>query len=156
MRWLDCITMQWTWNWANSRRLWGTGRPGVLQSMGSQRVRHDWVTEQQQELRSLAWAYVLRSFKYHIGEVRKWKTYRWGKKTKNKTVTKTLWSSISPFSHSSEKITVIKYIAQEDFWEIMNTYADVLRAVWLNHLNYNKQLILKQCRDQEHQALLMV
>ena len=35
----------WTWVWANSRRWWWTGRPGVLQSMGSQRVRHDWVTE---------------------------------------------------------------------------------------------------------------
>ena len=39
--------MQWTWTWANSRRWWGTGRPGVLQSMGSQRVGHDWATEQQ-------------------------------------------------------------------------------------------------------------
>ena len=29
----------------------GTGRPGVLQSMGSQRVRHDWATEQQQDLK---------------------------------------------------------------------------------------------------------
>ena len=28
--------MQWTWTWTNSRRWWGTGRPGVLQSMGSQ------------------------------------------------------------------------------------------------------------------------
>ena len=36
---------QWTWVWANSRSWWGTGRPGVLQSMGLQRVRHDWVTE---------------------------------------------------------------------------------------------------------------
>ena len=26
----------------------GTGKPGMLQSMGSQRVRHDWVTEKQQ------------------------------------------------------------------------------------------------------------
>ena len=26
--------MQWTWAWANSRRWWGTGRPGMLQSMG--------------------------------------------------------------------------------------------------------------------------
>ena len=26
-----------------------TGRPGVLQSMGSQRVRHDWATEKQQQ-----------------------------------------------------------------------------------------------------------
>ena len=31
--------MQWTWTWANSRRWWGTERSGVLQSMGSQRVR---------------------------------------------------------------------------------------------------------------------
>ena len=41
--------MQWTWTWANSGRWWQTGRPSVLQSMGSQRVRHFWVTEQQQQ-----------------------------------------------------------------------------------------------------------
>ena len=34
---------QWTWVWVNSRSWWWTGRPGVLQSMGSQ--RHDWMTE---------------------------------------------------------------------------------------------------------------
>ena len=36
---------QWTWIWVNSRSWWWTGRPGVLQSMGSQRVGHDWATE---------------------------------------------------------------------------------------------------------------
>ena len=36
---------QWTWVWVNSGCLWWTGRPGVLQSMESQRVRHDWATE---------------------------------------------------------------------------------------------------------------
>ena len=36
---------QWTWVWAISGSWWWTGRPGVLQSMGLQRVRHDWVTE---------------------------------------------------------------------------------------------------------------
>ena len=36
---------QWTWVWVSSRSLWWTGRPGVLQSMESQRVRHYWVTE---------------------------------------------------------------------------------------------------------------
>ena len=41
--------MQWTWTWANSGRWWRTGRPGVLQSMGSQRFRHKWVTEQKQQ-----------------------------------------------------------------------------------------------------------
>ena len=33
---------QWTWVWVNSRSWWWTGRPGVLQFMGSQRVGHDW------------------------------------------------------------------------------------------------------------------
>ena len=36
---------EWTWIWVNSRSWWWTGRPGVLQSMGSQRVGHDWVTK---------------------------------------------------------------------------------------------------------------
>ena len=36
---------QWTWVWVNSRSWWWTGRPGVLQSMGSQRVRHGWAME---------------------------------------------------------------------------------------------------------------
>ena len=40
--------IQCTWVWASSERKGSTGKPGVLQSTGSQRVRHDWVTEQQQ------------------------------------------------------------------------------------------------------------
>ena len=36
---------QWTWVWASSGSWWRTGKPGVLQSMGLQRVEHDWVTE---------------------------------------------------------------------------------------------------------------
>ena len=35
----------WTWVWVSSRSWWWTGRPGVLQSMGSQRVGHNWATE---------------------------------------------------------------------------------------------------------------
>ena len=35
----------WTWIWASSRIWWWTGKTGVMQSMGSQRVGHDWVTE---------------------------------------------------------------------------------------------------------------
>ena len=34
----------WTWVWVNSRSWWWTGRPGVLQSMGSQRLGDDWAT----------------------------------------------------------------------------------------------------------------
>ena len=42
--WMASLT-QWTWVRVNSGSWWWTGRPGMLQSMGSQRVRHDWVTE---------------------------------------------------------------------------------------------------------------
>ena len=39
---------QWTCVWVNSGRWWRTGKPGVLLSVGSQRVRHNWATEQRQ------------------------------------------------------------------------------------------------------------
>ena len=42
----------WTWVWVISGSWWWTGRPGVLQSMGSQRVGHGSVTE-------LNWSYGL-------------------------------------------------------------------------------------------------
>ena len=42
--WMASLT-QWTWVWVNSGSWWWIGKPGMLQSMGSQRIRHDWVTE---------------------------------------------------------------------------------------------------------------
>jgi len=36
---------QWIWVWVNSGSWRWTGRPGLLQSVGSQRLGHDWVTE---------------------------------------------------------------------------------------------------------------
>ena len=42
--WMASPTQR-TWVWAGSRSWWWTGKPGVLQSMGSQRVRHHWATE---------------------------------------------------------------------------------------------------------------
>ena len=42
--WMASLS-QWTWVQVNSRSWWWTGRPGMLQFMGSQRVRHDWATE---------------------------------------------------------------------------------------------------------------
>ena len=44
------LPTQWTWVWVNSGSWWGTGRPGVLQSMGSQRVGRDWT--------ELSWRFV--------------------------------------------------------------------------------------------------
>ena len=37
--------IEWTWVWVNSRSWWWARKPSVLQSMGSQRVGHDWATE---------------------------------------------------------------------------------------------------------------
>ena len=42
--WMVSLT-QWTRVWASSRRWWKTGRPGMLQSVGLQRVGHDWMTD---------------------------------------------------------------------------------------------------------------
>ena len=42
--WMASLTW-WTWVWVNSGSWWWTGRPGVLQFMGFQRVGHDWATE---------------------------------------------------------------------------------------------------------------
>ena len=48
--WIASLT-QWTWVWVNSGSWWWTGKPGVLQSMGWQRVGHKWTTELNRGLR---------------------------------------------------------------------------------------------------------
>ena len=42
--WMASLT-QWTWVWVNAGSWRWTGKPGLLQSMGSQRVGYDWATE---------------------------------------------------------------------------------------------------------------
>ena len=46
LRWLMASRTQWTWVWASSRGWWRTGKPGMLQSLRSQTVGHDWAAEQ--------------------------------------------------------------------------------------------------------------
>ena len=41
-----------TWVWVNSGSWWWTGRPGMLQSTGLQRIRHDWATEQHLQVKT--------------------------------------------------------------------------------------------------------
>ena len=48
MKWLDGITYSMDISLSKFGSWWWTGKPGVLQSMGLQRVGHDWATEQQQ------------------------------------------------------------------------------------------------------------
>ena len=51
--WMASST-QWAWVWEGLGSWWWTGKPGVLQSIGLQRVRQDWVTE-------LNWTYDVRA-----------------------------------------------------------------------------------------------
>ena len=44
----------WTWVWVSSGSWWWRGKPGILQSMGSQRVRHNWATVLNWPIPSLA------------------------------------------------------------------------------------------------------
>ena len=55
MSWLDGITNWWTWVWASSGSWWWAGKSSMLQSMGSQRVRHDWVTELYSQSTAIYW-----------------------------------------------------------------------------------------------------
>ena len=54
--WIASLT-RWTWVWVNSGSWWWTGRSGVLQFMGSQKVGHDWVTELNWEATWVHWGH---------------------------------------------------------------------------------------------------
>ena len=46
---------QWTWVWVSSGSWWWTGRSGMLQSIGLQRVGNDWATELKEEAKKAFW-----------------------------------------------------------------------------------------------------
>ena len=48
----------WTWVLVGSRSWWWTGKPGVLQLMRSQRVRHDWVAELNRSHSTIYWTFM--------------------------------------------------------------------------------------------------
>ena len=58
MKWWMASPTRWTWVWASSGSWWRTGKPGMLQSMGSQRLGHNWVTELNWT-ESAMWSWVL-------------------------------------------------------------------------------------------------
>ena len=76
--WMASLTW-WTWVWVSSGSWWWTGKPGVLQSMGSQRVGYDRATE-------LNWYYICISLMLYLtlmlgkieGKTRRgWQRMRW-------------------------------------------------------------------------------
>ena len=74
--WMASLT-QWTWVWASFRRWWRRGKPSVLQSMGLQRVRHNWATEQQDRI-SLRITFLLRDLDTSVFNIAlSWRTQNW-------------------------------------------------------------------------------
>ena len=66
--WMASPTQR-TWAWANSGRKWRTGKPGVLQSTGSQRVGHNLANEQQsQKQRSITYTIFYWSLRPALGQ----------------------------------------------------------------------------------------
>ena len=64
--WMASST-QWAWVWVSSGSWWWTGKPGILQSMGSQRVRHNWANE----LNWTEWNHQVAS--WHKGQELSWR-----------------------------------------------------------------------------------
>ena len=62
--WDSCMASptQWSWVWASFRSWWWTGKPGMLQSMGSQRVRHD---------KGLNWIELISNLASHVLQMKK-------------------------------------------------------------------------------------
>ena len=77
--WDGCIASrtQWTWVWVNSRNCWWTGRPGMLQIMGSQRVGHDWATKWPELIQLHA------IYKKLILDLRTHKSWKWNEEKDN-------------------------------------------------------------------------
>ena len=65
---IDWMTplIQWAWTRANSRRQWATGKPGMLQSMGLQKVGYNLATENNSHLWVLMTLPSLNSFPVHL------------------------------------------------------------------------------------------
>ena len=80
--WAGQTSLTWcTGVWASSGSCWRTGKPGVLQSMGLQRVGHDWVTElnwielvkpfmKWTELNSLDWFFLVKGLAFRLSQLR--------------------------------------------------------------------------------------
>ena len=89
---------QWTWVWARSESGWWTGKPGMLWSMGSQRVGHNWGTElnwtNDQQRRKWITAQTLESWCPHGLWNLNFLMYKRGVKTKNHLTLTIKWIKI--------------------------------------------------------------
>ena len=112
---------QWTWVWENSGRHWRTGKPGMLQFMGSQRVGHDWATE-------LNWTYFVYYF-YKIVLVLDAQNYLLKRLCCYCSVIQLVFNSLWPMDSSMPNFPVLHYLP-----EFAQTHVHwVNDAIWPSH-----------------------
>ena len=135
--WDGCMELptQWTCVWANSKRWWRTGKPGVLQSMGLQRVRHNWVTEQikskQLQQQHMNWELPDVQLDFKKAEIKYLLGHRNGKRIPEKT-------------SASASLTVLKPLVvwiTTNCWKFLKRgeYQAILPASWETCMQVKKQ-----------------
>ena len=66
---------QWTWVWINSRSWWWTGRPGMLLSIGLQRIRDDWATKLSFHIDYFFSSKYFRAIRFVVSCIHRWGTW---------------------------------------------------------------------------------
>ena len=108
----------WTWILGSSMSWWWTGRPGVLQSMGSQRVRHDWMA-------GLNWILCILFVGIEIGTAIVENSMEISQKTKNRTIIWTSYSTLRYILKENENTNLKRYIHPNILSSILYNSQDV-------------------------------
>ena len=109
--WDGCVASptQSTWVWVNSRSWWWTGRPGVPQYMGSQRVGRDWTTELSWSHSAMLYCFLL---KCNIGQIQE------------------LQKQVEPFTPATctESICTGRNLINLSWFILIETYSQFIRV----------------------------
>ena len=130
--WIPSLT-QWTWVWASSGWQWRTGKPGVLQSMGSQTVGHKLATEQQISLIDKMQQFIINLFLFLLSQA-----LRTGSKRGQSIASGSLLLTVSP-SWKSSLLTMVSFMS------FFNSKSVILSLRWEPKWIYKKHLICLPC-----------
>ena len=119
--WMASLT-QWTWVWANSGTWWWTGKPGMLQSLGSQIGGHDWVTELNMSQGAVM---IIHSFPSLFFQIRKfyWSVFKFVDPFLSPCH---IWYSVPLMNLSSVSCTFWVQSFHLFLLKIISTFADIL------------------------------